>query len=106
MRGWQGCGVTYPERPQGVVRGVRLLSAAPVHQALQLDQEELLGSGETGGEGRSSGQGLGKRAPACPCASQQGPGPGGGGCSPREDMKPGRWSRILQPGLPVAKSLP
>lgn len=97
--------MTYPERPQGVVRGVRLLSAAPVHQALQLDQEELLGSGETGGEGRPSGQGLGKPAPACPCASQQGRGRRRG-CSPREDMKPGRWSRILQPVLAVAKSLP
>lgn len=45
----QGPG-THPECAQGVVGGVGLLSAAPVHQPLQLDQEELLGSG---GRGRS-----------------------------------------------------
>lgn len=42
--------VTYPECPQGVVGGIRLLPAALVHQSLQLDQEELLGSGEVRGE--------------------------------------------------------
>lgn len=52
-----GCWVTYPEGPQGVVRRVHLLPAAPVHQALQLDQEELLGSGEVRGEGGASGVG-------------------------------------------------
>lgn len=46
---------TYPEGPQGVVGGVGLLPAAPVHQPLQLDQEELLGSGEVRGEGGASG---------------------------------------------------
>ncbi|KAL0608136.1 Protein GVQW1 [Plecturocebus cupreus] len=37
---------TYPECPQGVVGAIHLLPAAPVHQALQFDQEKLLGSGE------------------------------------------------------------
>lgn len=41
--------VTYPEGPQCVVGRVGLLPAAPVHQALQLDQEELLGPGEVRG---------------------------------------------------------
>lgn len=36
-----------------MVGGVRLLPAAPVHQTLQLDQEELLGSGEVRGGGAS-----------------------------------------------------
>ena len=44
--------MTYPEGPQRVVGRVGLLPAAPVHQALQLDQEELLGPGEAKG-GRS-----------------------------------------------------
>lgn len=42
----QGAWQTYPECPQGVVGAVHLLPAAPVHQALQFDQEELLGSAE------------------------------------------------------------
>lgn len=46
---------TYPERPQGVVGAVGLLPRAPVHQALQLDQQELLGSGGTTGGGGASG---------------------------------------------------
>lgn len=50
--------VTYPERPQGVVGCVRLFSVTSVHEALQLDQEELLGSGGTGREGRALGPGL------------------------------------------------
>lgn len=37
---------TYPKRPQGVVGSVGLIPAAPVHQTLQLDQEQLLGPGE------------------------------------------------------------
>lgn len=47
--------MTYPEGPQGVVGRVRLLPAALVHQTLQLDQEELLGSGEARGEGEAQG---------------------------------------------------
>lgn len=47
---------TYPERPQGVVGAVGLLPRAPVHQALQLDQQELLGSG--GRQGVAEPQGL------------------------------------------------
>lgn len=43
---------TYPERPQGVVGAVGLLPRAPVHETLQLDQQELLGSG--GDRGRRS----------------------------------------------------
>lgn len=49
--------MTYPECPQGVVGGVCLLPAAPVHQTLQLDQEELLGSAEVRRGGRASGAG-------------------------------------------------
>lgn len=54
MRG-AGPLVTYPECPQGVVCGVGLLPAAPVHQTLQLDQKELLGSGQARGVGGASG---------------------------------------------------
>lgn len=67
-----GCWVTYPEGPQGVVGCVHLLPAAPVQQALQLDQEELLGSGEVRGEsgasgvGGTPGPGLGKPVGAWP----------------------------------------
>lgn len=70
--------LTYPEGPQGVVGAVRLLPAAPVHQALQLDEEELLGSGGTGGRRRTSGHGLGRPVPACPSASWGGGLPPGG----------------------------
>lgn len=42
---------TYPECPEGVVAAVCLLPDAPVHQALQLDQEKLLGSGGWGERG-------------------------------------------------------
>ena len=61
-----GARVTYPEGPQRVVGRVGLLPAAPVHQALKLDQEELLGPGEaTGGQSlrgwtRGSRQGPGR----------------------------------------------
>lgn len=57
--------VTYPECPQGVVGGVGLLPATSVHQALQLDQEELLGSGQERG-------GWGLRAAATPGLPVQG----------------------------------
>ena len=61
--------VTYPEGPQCVVGRVGLLPAAPVHQALQLDQEELLGPGEVRGGQSLSGWTRG---------SQWGPGQGRG----------------------------
>ena len=64
-----GRGVTYPEGSQRVVGCVGLLPAAPVHQALQLDQEELLGSGEVRGGQSLRGWARG---------SQRGPGWGRG----------------------------
>lgn len=62
---WAGSLGTYPECPQGVVGGVGLFPAAPVHQALQLDQEKLLGSGQERG-------GWGLRAAAPPGLPVQG----------------------------------
>ena len=78
-----GARVTYPEGPQRVVGRVGLLPAAPVHQALKLDQEELLGPGEaTGGQSlrgwtRGSRQGPG-RGRDWTQGSRQGPGRGRG----------------------------
>lgn len=102
---------TYPEGPEGVVGGVGLLPAAPVHQPLQLDQEQLLGSGEGGWEpqGRSRGRASPGRGP---CAvSSEAWAPGGDralarGLNPAS--RPSQWRRGTatpgwEPWVPVCE---
>ena len=76
-----GHGVTYPEGSQRVVGRVGLLPAAPMHQALQLDQEELLGPGEARGGQSLRGWARGSR---------RGPGRGRGLSAGCELWVPGR----------------
>lgn len=71
---------------------VRLLPAAPVHQTLQLDQEQLLGAGEGGGGASGAWPGQGALGRVCALSPRPIPGRTQRWAS---GLEPSLWSRLL-----------